>query len=320
MGKKLKISSTAYRVLLLLLHLNNGKCTSDYLNNLFIDDPYISRYYSKDVILKYIITLRTAGYSITKPTLSNGYNYELDQSPVLIELTDNQVKNLAILSCYAESLHQNKMVKNYSSFLKKIKKFLSQEQIVILDKEIKKQHEILSEVLSKYEPYKELITKIENFKEENQRVSIKYKIPASDEEKQIVLELKNIKYENKEIYVAGFSPLTDQTHSIKLEQITEIKQLPTKSQYKQILSPVIFKLKGNLAKVYRPYENEKVSPSQDRTKSITVTSYVDDHNILIKRLLKYGENCEILYPKHTKMKMINIISSALENYEKEAVS
>lgn len=318
MSKKFKISSTAYRVLLLLFHLNKGQCTSDYLNNVFLEDPYISRYFSKDVILKYIITLRTAGYDIAKPTLSNGYNYELNKSPVLIEFNYKQIKNLAALYWYAQSLHQNKIIGNYNSFLKKIKKFLPDKQVSVLNREIKEQQEHLNSILSRYLPYKELINKIENFKEENQRVSVKYRTYVDDEEKQLVLELKNIKYEQKEIYITGYSPLTEQTHSIKIEQITEIKQLPKKSQYKQILSAVTFSLKGQLAKVYRPYENEKISPSSEKLNTITVTAYVDDQNILIKRLLKYGENCEILYPKPTKAKMIQIINKTLSNYEEES--
>lgn len=315
MEKKIKISATAYRVLLLLLHLNDGQGKIDCLNNIFSADQYTSRYFSKEVILKYISTLRTAGYDISKPTAANNYNYELNKSPVLIELSNDQIKNLAVMLYYAESLHQNKIIDNYNSFLKKIKKFITSNQVHLLNKELKKQLENLEAGFFKHAPYEELIKKIENFLAEKQRVSIKYKLPCHKNENNVVLELKNIKYDNKEVYVSGYNTITEQTHSIKLNHIVDIKQLPTKSQYNQILSPVTFKLKGKLAKIYRPYENEKIIPPDEKSNTITVTAYVDDKDMLIKRLLKYGENCEIIYPKHTQKDMSKIINQTLKNYK-----
>lgn len=318
MNKKLKISATAYRVLLILLHLNNRTCSAECLNDIFLKDPYISRYFSKDVILKYIITLRTAGYNIAKPTFSNNYNYELNKSPVLVELNFGQIKNLAALSRYAKCMYRKKIINNYDGFLKKIKKYLPESQVEFLNKEQEKQCKKTDDIRLKKESLKDLINKIEEFLEEDRKVSVKYKLYETDEEKQLILELKNIKYEKNETYITGYSTLTEQMHAIKPEQIIEIKQLPSKSQYKQILSPVIFKLKGPLAKIYRPYENEKIVTDKDKTNTVTVTSYVDDHNMSIKRLLRYGENCEILYPKHTKTEMIKIIGKTLANYGETA--
>jgi len=315
MEKKIKISATAYRVLLLLLQLNEGHGNIEYLNHIFSTDKYTARYFSKEVILKYISTLRTAGYDISKPTVANNYNYELNKSPVFIELSNDQIKNLVVMLYYAESLHQNKIIDNYNSFLKKIKKFITANQVQILNKELKKQRENLEVGFFKHSHYEELIKKIENFKIEDQRLSIKYKLPCNKEEKQIILELKNIKYDKKEVYISGYNPITEQIHTIKLSQIVEIKQLPTKSQYNQILSPVTFELKGQLAKVYRPYENEKIASTTENPNKITVTANMDDKEVLIKRLLKYGENCKIIYPKHVQNEMIRIINQTLKNYE-----
>ena len=315
MEKKIKISATAYRVLLLLLHLNDGQCKVDNLNMIFSTDKYTSRYFSKEVILKYISTLRTANYDISKPTAANNYNYELNKSPVLIELSNEQIKNLAVMLYYAESLQQNKIIDNYNSFLKKIKKFIPLNQVQLLNKEIKRQGENLETAFFKHAPYGELIKKIEKYLMEKQRVSVKYKSHGDCEKKQVVLELKNIKYDEQEIYIAGYNPINEQALSIKLSQITEIKQLPTKSQYNQMLSPVNFELKGQLAKIYRLYEDEKITSVNEKSTTITVTAYVDDKEMLIKRLLKYGENCEVVYPKHAQNDMIKIINQTLKNYE-----
>jgi len=315
MEKKIKISATAYRVLLLLLQLNEGQGSIEHLNHIFSTDKYTARYFSKEVILKYISTLRIAGYEISKPTTVNNYNYELNKSPVLIELSNDQIKNLVVMLHYAESLHQNKIIDNYHSFLKKIRKFITANQVQILNKELKKQRENLKADFFIHARHEELIKKIEKFKTENQRLSIKYKLPCAKKEKQIVLELKNIKYDKQEVYIAGYNPITEQLHTIKLNQIVAIKQLPTKTQYNQILSPVIFELKGQLAKVYRLYENEKVSPSEENPNALTIMANTDDKDILIKRLLKYGENCKIIYPKHVQNEMIEIINQTLCKYK-----
>lgn len=315
MTKKLKISSTAYRVLVLLLNLNSGLCKLDLLNKIFITDEYISRYFSKDVILKYITTLRALGYNISRPCIANNYNYELSKSPVLAELSNKSIKNIAIMYCYAESFHQNKIIEDYTSFIKKIKKFIPEKQVIFLNKELKKQKEALEKDFYRYLPHKDLIERIESYKAENQRVSVSYLNSVNNEKLQVVLELKNIKYDHKEVFVIGYSPITGQNISIFLKQIIDIKQLPSKSQYTKTSSPLIYKLKGNLANVYRPYQNEKIMPDRDDPGSIIVTAYEDDKDLLIKRLLRYGENTEILYPKQAKNQMNNIIKQTLKNYE-----
>jgi len=315
MDKKLKISSTAYRVLLLLSHLNKGQCNVEDLNDIFSSDKLTARYFSKEVILKYISTLRTAGYDISKPIQSNNYKYELNKSPVLINLSSNQLKSLATMLYYAESLHQNKLIYNYTKFLKKTQKLLSDKQVAFLNRELKKQRENPDKIYFRHASYKKLIKKLEKFISENQRVSLKYKSLYSEQEISIVLELKTIKYEHAEVFLIGYNPVIDQTHSIRLSQILDIKQLPTKTQYSQILSPVLFNLKGIMAKVYRPYENEKITQVNESENLITVAAYVDDKTMLIKRLLKYGENCEVIYPKHVREEIRRIINETLNNYQ-----
>ena len=81
--------------------------------------------------------------------------------------------------------------------------------------------------------------------------------------------------------------------------------------------PVVFKLRGRLAKVYRLYEREKFSEQDKKLKEVTVTSYSDDIDSLLMRILKYGENCEVLYPKQVRNKMANLIKLSLENYNKQ---
>ncbi|HSA07692.1 MAG TPA: WYL domain-containing protein [Candidatus Gastranaerophilales bacterium] len=314
MEKRLKISSTAYRVLLLLQKLNEKNKNADELNELFLDDPDVERIFSKDVILKYISTLRLAGYDISRPSASNNYCYELNKAPVLIDFSDEEIRTLVLLKSYAEGFQQNKHIKNYYSFLEKIKRYMCKKQIEKLNEQITIQEKKDEQILNKFKNQSDLIKKIEQYLNENQNVEIKYKLPEEEKEKLIIVKLLKLKYKINEVAIIYCDLISNQMNCLKIDYISYIKQLPSISGEKQVLCSVIFKLKGKLAKTYRPYEGEKITVPSLKSHELTVTAYCDDIETLLKRLLKYGENCEVLYPKQIRNNMINTINNALKNY------
>ncbi|HBH17528.1 MAG TPA: hypothetical protein DDX14_01025 [Cyanobacteria bacterium UBA9579] len=314
MGKKTKISSTAYRVLLLMQLLNAHDCSINFLNNVFSNDPNIARTFSKEVILKYIYTLRSAGYKISKPSPANDHTYKLVKAPLTMKLKEQEIKTLAILEGYISSLYQDRLQKNFNTLMEKLYRYLSEDQIALFNNVRKVHHEEINELSAKYSEYASLIKKFEQYCIEDQRVIVKYKFPIDDEEKQIVLEPKSIKYDSKDVYISGYNSITGERQLLNLNNIQEIKQLPVKSRYNYVLSPIIFKLKGRLAKGYRLYEDEKIAGTDPESGTITIAAYVDDKNMLLQRLLKYGDFCEVLYPNIFREKMISLIEDALKNY------
>ncbi|MFH0702555.1 MAG: WYL domain-containing protein [bacterium] len=319
MKKKPKISSTAYRVLLLMQMLNGDDYSIDNLNNAFSSEPSIARILSKEVIVKYITTIRLSGYNISKPCSANNYTYKLTKAPVTIKLSEEELKTFIILENYVSSLYQQKLQKNYNSFIKKFLRFLSDEQISMLNQMRKNYKNDPNFNNSKYTKYATLIKTFEQYCIEDQRVIVKYKLPYDDKEKQIILEPKAIKYDSDNVYISGYNPITGEKQSFHMDYIQEIKQLPVKSKFNYVISPVIFKLKGRLAKGYRPYEGEKITEADPDDKNLTIAAYVDDKNMLLHRLLKYGNYCEIIYPKYVRDKAIKIIQDTLKNYENAAV-
>lgn len=315
MSKKTKISSTAYRVLSLMQILNEGEYSVDALNKIFSKDPDIARTLSKEVILKYISTLRQAGYKVSKSLDGNNYKYKLDKAPVTINLTEDNLRTLLILEDYAISLYQDKLKNNYNNFLKKITRYLSEDQISMLNYERKNLQNNPNLELSKYEKYSHLIKKLERYCSEEQRITVKYRLPIEDEEKQIVLEPKSIKYDSYDVYISGYNPIIGERQLIHFNYIKEIKQLPIKSKFNDVLFPVVFRLKGRVSSGYRLYEGEKITERDEKTGTIIVSAQVDDHNMLLKRLLRYGDNCEIIFPKHVRFKAAKTIADTLKNYE-----
>ncbi|OGI18096.1 MAG: hypothetical protein A2287_08440 [Candidatus Melainabacteria bacterium RIFOXYA12_FULL_32_12] len=315
MGKKTKISSTAYRVLFLMQLLNTNDCSIDYLNNTFSNDPNIARTFSKEVILKYIYTLRSAGYNVSKPNPANNHTYKLVKAPLTMRLNEQDIRTLIILEGYVSSLYQERLQKSFRSLVKKLSRYLSEEQITLLNSIRKAQTNELQQLSLKYSQYTSLIQKFEQYCVEDQRVIVKYKFPIGDEEKQIILEPKSIKYDSKDVFISGYNSITGEKQLLHLNNIQEIKQLPVKSRYNYVLSPIIFKLKGRLAKGYRPYEDEKIAGTDPEAGTITIAAYVDDRNMLLQRLLKYGDYCEVIYPKAAREKTISLVQDALKNYD-----
>ena len=76
---------------------------------------------------------------------------------------------------------------------------------------------------------------------------------------------------------------------------------------------VVFELKGALALRYNLRENERLVKPYDGT-SITVSNQSDSKDVLLSRLLRYDDKCEIIHPKSYREEMAQIIDGALSNY------
>jgi predicted DNA-binding transcriptional regulator YafY len=76
---------------------------------------------------------------------------------------------------------------------------------------------------------------------------------------------------------------------------------------------VIYKLTGDLAKNYNLRENERIL-NNNLPDSETIIIYNENIPMLISRLLRYGELCEIINPEKTRSKIKDIINETLANY------
>lgn len=319
MCKKYNVSATAYKVLALFKILCSG---SFDIKNLVIElykDANIDRYVSKEVIIKYIATLRSANIKIDRPAKINNYKYSIKKSPTLIDLNVDEIKILATLYFITPKLSQKRITENIETLLLKLKKFMSESHIQIFENHLNhlKESKYKNDILEKVIP-EELIAKIEQFEKicfEDMRTSISYILPSSNKKIELIFEPKYIKFKKTTIYLAGYNFITGEKQLLDIKNICSINQLPVKSKYNNRVSPIIFKLKGKLANSYRPYESEKITDKNILTNEITVTSYVEDKDLLLTRVLKYGECCEIIYPEYVREEIKNIILKSLENYK-----
>ena len=74
----------------------------------------------------------------------------------------------------------------------------------------------------------------------------------------------------------------------------------------------VFILKGALAKRYEARDNETININNDGT--ITVTNKNENKDLLLSRILRYEDLCEIIHPKAYREELKQIIIDTLNNY------
>lgn len=106
----------------------------------------------------------------------------------------------------------------------------------------------------------------------------------------------------------------DARKKILYSDIEELKVSSKKVNKAASQSPVVFKLKSNLAQRYTLRPDEKIVATEFDG-SISVSNRTEDKDTLLKRLLKYGDMCELVSPRTYRRDMRNIIVATLKNYE-----
>lgn len=313
--RKAKIISSAYRVLFILYLLNSQKHSVADLITKLSNDKHVSRIFSSGAILKYIKTLKLKGFEITKYTNNSVIHYQLKQSPFLIDCTLEEIKHLALLQNHINQSYQPLLTYSFNNVLSKISRFLSDENVALLNN-YKINHKNILE--DPYFKISNLITTLEKYCYEKQVIQFTY-TPVKDKIQIITLEPRKLVYINKNIFLYGYLYKKQEKAHFQLDFITNITQLPHKS-YQPVNNNFInvsFKLSGKLAQVYKLYENETLIKTNQNPYYIIISSNIEDEDLLIHRLLKYGELCEILSPINTRKKMISYIDHLLHTYEKQ---
>ena len=314
MTEKIKIISTAYRVLYLLLLLNERNLNAKEILEIFSEDKHIEKEFSEELILKYISTLRHCGFEISRPVKENGYTYGLLKSPVYIDFTEADIKSLAQIASMVEELEGERLKEDFKNALTKISRFMRDETRLLWVKlgsqNLKSDFPRVSARLKQAE----IIERFEQCLKEEKRILLKYKTRFGEDSTWASLEPKEIKYSSHMTGLTGYNHISGEMQTISLDDVEEIEELPVKNKNAIALSPVIFKLKSRLARGYRLYEDENIQNRDENEKTLTVVSYAEDKNLLLKRLLKYGDYCEILYPKSLREKAAATINNALSNY------
>lgn len=295
---------SAYRVLYILLLLVQHRSLSlSLLNQFFMENPLISRAYNSETITKYINTLRKLDCRIPKAGNANNFSYELLKHPFPLVLTDAEVKAAQQLLYLLASQPDEELHIRYYQFLQTVAWAISDEaqETMLFDIE----QLFLSPSLQKK---RQLLAFYKKLCREALVLEINYHRDENDIAR-FILEPNRVLMDGRGIFLLGVNTLNYQMVKLNLEKIVSCKQLPFKSQNRLKEITVVFELKNRMARTYRLYPGETIVMQSPEALQVKIKT--DDDSSLIRRLAKYGDQCEIIAPQSMREQMVRLIDSYL---------
>lgn len=300
-----KIGDASVRVLETLKFLyKNSASIQDIICYFEKLDPN-NRIYTNEVILKYINTLKVFGLRFVKEK----DKYTLLNTPNQLNFNENELKAIYLIEKFSELLPEERVKAEIGAFLQE------------LEKKFNDNTKLLSHNVSKpdfpsfefdYGKYAQQIKEYEKYCIDGQRLKITYKNQNRNEVSAMV-EPNEIKYIGNDVYFSIYNPISAQIQDISFNSISKVEQLPLKSNPTHMTSSVTFQLKDRLAKGYKFHDGEELIQKK-ADGSIIVLNRKEDRVLLLKRLMRYGENCEVISPQILREEMKQLIKSTLSNY------
>ena len=283
-GMLVKINLSSTQVLKTLKILMSGDYTmSELIEKLNENEP--EPIFNNGVVSKYINTCRYCGIGI--PKINN--KYFVSKIPFGIDISVRENELINYLQSNAEAALSAGANKKLANFFTKVSRYSNRE-----------------------------IERAEG--ESSEKICSIFEKAAKDEIKLLFLlknkkSLKcipiNILYHNGKRYFHVYSE--DKEYNILIDRVAGIEVLKERFSTLKPDGAVVFKLFDALAKNYNIHENEKII-ANDLPNSITVVNYNENKLVLLSRLLRYGDLCEIETPAHIRLKMKEIIDETLANY------
>lgn len=305
MKKPKKTSDTSIRVLETLKIFSKNKASiQEILCHFEKIDPH-NKIYTSEVILKYINTLKVIGYRFAKEK----DKYVLLDSPMRLNFDASDLTAIYTLQKFSQMFPEERIRSEINMFLQDLEKHFDNETKQLAQKISKTE---LNANIFDYSIYADKIKEYEKYCIEQQRLKISYKNRDGSEVSEVV-DPNEIKYLDNNIYLSVYNPISAQVHDIDFNLILKITQMPQKSNSSCLYTSITFQIKGMLAKAYKLHENEKLLQIRPDGSHI-ILNQKEDRVLLLKRLMRYGENCQILSPQAFKNDMKELIKSTLANY------
>uniref|UniRef100_UPI00402949FB hypothetical protein n=1 Tax=Candidatus Scatousia sp. TaxID=3085663 RepID=UPI00402949FB len=258
------------------------------------------------ILNKYLNTLKIFGIKVKK--VKN--KYYLLNMPFNIDFTANDVKAVQLLKSACEMIPNAKSKEILLTFIKAVEMRYNETAKSVVTSFNIDMHPDLTFYFSKFH---DQILECEKLCSEKKKLEILYL--TEDKESTIICSPKEVKYQNRKVCFSVFNQLSRQVFDIPIDNIKSIKQLPTLSSTQNVSMSVVYKLKGRLAEAYKLKEWE-YSNGYDSNGNLIVVNSNEDPDVLLSRLMKYGENCILVTPKFMKDRMRELIDKVLDNYNK----
>lgn len=243
---------------------------------------------SNFLVCKYINTCRFCGIDIQK---ING-KYMLLRLPFGMDFSDDELDLINEINEYCQTARITKTIRGINS---------------ILDKLNRRSNKYYSRIALPEEDHF-----IENFENALEK-GVKVKISYNDNGTSTTGEWDPVSISCEDSLISFILKNKDSQKKIYYTDVTSLEISTCKSNNGVPPSSIVFKLKNNLAKRYTLRPDERIV-STDFDGSICVSNKAEDKDTLLKRLLKYGDMCEIVSPRSYRKEFKNTIINTLKNY------
>lgn len=240
--------------------------------------------FNNSVISKYINTCRYIGIDI--PKINN--KYYVASMPFGLELSITDIDLLKNMQSVIKTDMTAKCLSIFNSFIEKLNRY-SNKNIARVEKE---------EFSMSLELFERAVAKKRKVKLIFKNRDILECIPI------------NITHNEDKIFFNVYNKRIRNIDSSRLSGVVLLEENyiePFNSN-----QVAVFILKGNLAKRYEARENETIQINNDNT--ITVTNKNENKDLLLSRLMRYQDLCEIIQPKSYREELKQIINDTLNNY------
>ncbi|MBQ9246180.1 hypothetical protein IJ182_07935 [bacterium] len=297
MAKSEQNHDTGLRVLEVLRILLNEDLTRETVIEKICSVEKIGKLYTQEAFLKYFNTLKMLGFKFEKER----YKYKLCNALYKETLTPKETEILHKLINTVADIHNKKEERIFQNIIFKLDKYLDEDLQEYFDTALHNKYNRPELNLKS-----NVVKALENMIEDEQTVKITYRKNNGSLDT-IFADIKEI----TERYVVCYNSVLGRNKKIVLDSIVSLLQTPQKVSRKNIVNSVVFELYGRLKTSYKLKKSEKIiefSPEY-----IAVSNTEEDKDILLHRLLKYGENCKIVRPVSLQQEMLEMTETMLKN-------
>ncbi len=285
--------------------LTDGNATYENVLELFTRSSSNDKSNPHVTLNKYMNTLKIFGIKVKK---DNGH-YSLLSCPCKIDLNADDLAAINLLKGSSKVLPTGKTKEQFENFIEALEIRYSENTTKIADShEFSKAFSLYSAELS------EQIKRCEQYCQDKFKLNIKYLNKKNIEEQLSMCSPVEVKYHKRKICLSVYPDKGHALKEIPLECIKHVEQLPAAVTTHPQTMTVVYKLKGKLIKNYQLREWE-TSNGLDENGYLTVINRNEDFDVLLKRLLRYGELCEIKSPQSLKRQMIELIEKTIAKYD-----
>lgn len=301
MKKPDKNFDTGLRILEVLRILLEKDVTKSELIERMNNNPLFENVYTFEAFIKYFNTLSIMGFKIDK----DKNIYKLKNAFKQISLTDNEEKIVLNLIRYIKKLHNKNLEEKIKKVIYKSVKYIDN----------KSQNKIISELEESVQRIESnnIANTLETLMYDKRFLSITY-IKNNNSQDTITVQLKEIIEKKNDIILVCYDPKRARNKKINAASVISITQTPNVVTENTLNNDsAIFRIYGRLAQVYKLKQGETVIDFTAGYK--TILNKGEDRDIILRRLLKYGENCKIISPKILQEEFIFMTNDILKNLE-----